>query len=147
LRLKWPNDVVTPGGDKVAGLLAERTGKIVVIGLGANLFWPEAPEGVAAIWQTDPGRSASQARAVEWAESLLKAVAAGPVDWGAAEYLANSATVGADITWDDGGSGRAVGIDEDGGLVVETATGRVTLRSGRVHSVRPTTLPTEQEDG
>ncbi|MBT8165771.1 MAG: biotin--[acetyl-CoA-carboxylase] ligase [Acidimicrobiia bacterium] len=146
LQLKWPNDVVTAAGDKVAGLLAERTGPVVVIGLGANLFWPDPPDGVAAMSATDPGPTASQTLAVDWAESLLAAVEAGPGDWGAGVYRSCSATIGTDITWDGGGPGKAVDIDEDGGLVVQAAAGLVTLRSGRVHSVRPTTLPTEQED-
>jgi BirA family biotin operon repressor/biotin-[acetyl-CoA-carboxylase] ligase len=146
-RLKWPNDVVTPDGNKVAGLLAERTGGLVVVGLGANLFWPDPPEGVAAVFQTDPGRSVARALGIEWTESLLEGVESGPDDWGVAEYRACSATLGADITWEEGGPGRAVDVDEDGGLVVQTDTGLRTLRSGRVHAVRPTTLPAEQEDG
>jgi BirA family biotin operon repressor/biotin-[acetyl-CoA-carboxylase] ligase len=146
LRLKWPNDVVTPSGDKVAGLLAERTGDLVTLGLGANLFWPDAPPGVAAVATTDPGPEAPRALAMRWAESVLAAVQAGPEDWGEAAYRAASATIGTEITWDGGGPGRAVDIDEGGGLVVETAVGLLTLRSGRVRSVRPTTLPMDQED-
>lgn len=146
LRLKWPNDVVTPSGDKVAGLLAERTGDLVMLGLGANLFWPDAPPGVTAVATTDPGPEAPQVLAMRWAESVLAAVQAGPENWGRAEYRAHSATIGTDITWDGGGPGRAIDIDEEGGLVVETAGGMLTLRSGRVRSVRPTTLPMDQED-
>ena len=55
LRLKWPNDLVTPEGDKVAGLLAERTGDVVIIGLGANLYWETPPPGMAAVVPSDPG--------------------------------------------------------------------------------------------
>jgi len=36
LRLKWPNDLMA-GTDKVAGILLERVGDAVVIGMGANL--------------------------------------------------------------------------------------------------------------
>lgn len=146
LRLKWPNDVVTPSGGKVAGLLAERTGELVMLGFGANLFWPDAPPGVAAVETSDPGPDAPQVLAMRWAESVLEAVQAGPETWGRAEYRAASATLGTDIMWDGGGPGRAVDIDEEGGLVVETAGGLLTLRSGRVRSVRPTTLPMDQED-
>ncbi len=140
LRLKWPNDVVTPEGDKVAGLLAERTDELVVIGLGANLYWPDPPSGVAALSTTDPGGEAGPILASAWADSLLEAVSAGPDGWGEPEYRQNSGTIGSVIVWEGGGPGRAVDIDQDGGLVVETADGRLTLRSGRVHSVRPTTL-------
>jgi hypothetical protein len=41
-----------------------------------------------------------------------------------------------DITWDPGGSGRAVAIGDDGGLVVETDTGQETIFSGVVRHVR-----------
>jgi len=140
LRLKWPNDVVTPEGEKVAGLLAERTDELVVIGLGANLYWPLPPPGVAAFSATDPGGEAGPRLAAAWAESVLAAVAAGPDGWGEPEYRENSATIGSMIVWEGGGPGRAVDIDQDGGLVVETAGGRLTLRSGRVHAVRATTL-------
>lgn len=140
MRLKWPNDVVTQEGDKVAGLLAERTDALVVIGLGANLYWPVPPPGVAALSATDPGDGAGRLLAAAWADSLLTAAAAGPDRWGETEYRQNSATIGSAIVWEGGGPGRAVDIDRDGGLVVETAGGRLTLRSGRVHAVRTTTL-------
>jgi BirA family biotin operon repressor/biotin-[acetyl-CoA-carboxylase] ligase len=139
-RLKWPNDVVGPAGDKVAGLLAERAGDLVVIGLGVNLFWPDPPFGITALATADPGPDAGPAIAVEWAEELLTAVAAGPDEWGAAEYRNCSATIGQTVTWEDGGSGVAVDIDDAGGLVVESGGIRQVLRSGRVRSVRPTTL-------
>jgi biotin-(acetyl-CoA carboxylase) ligase len=59
-----------------------------------------------------------------------------PEDWGRREYEARSATVGAAVTWEPGGSGRAVAIAANGGLVVETADGTVVLDSGAVRSVR-----------
>ncbi|NNC91726.1 MAG: hypothetical protein HKN80_04480 [Acidimicrobiia bacterium] len=139
-RLKWPNDVVTPAGDKVAGLLAERTGDLVVIGLGVNLYWPDPPAGVSALTAADPGPGAGPAIAVQWAEGLLGAVVAGPDEWGAAEYRECSATIGHTVLWEAGGPADAVDIDDAGGLVVETAGVRQVLRSGQVRSVRPTTL-------
>jgi BirA family biotin operon repressor/biotin-[acetyl-CoA-carboxylase] ligase len=138
--LKWPNDVVTPAGDKVAGLLAERTGDLVVIGLGANLYWPSPPAGVSAIAPADPGPGAGPAIAVNWVEGLLAAVATGPDGWGAAEYRESSATIGRPVVWDGGGPAVAVDVDDTGGLVVESGGVRQVLRSGRVRSVRPTTL-------
>lgn len=139
-RLKWPNDVVTPAGDKVAGLLAERTGDLVVIGLGVNLHWPDPPPGVAALAGTDPGADAGPAMAEDWAEGLLAAVAAGPDRWGVDEYRECSATIGHTVEWDGGGPANAVDVDGSGGLVVESGGVRQVLRSGRVRSVRPTTL-------
>jgi BirA family transcriptional regulator, biotin operon repressor / biotin---[acetyl-CoA-carboxylase] ligase len=44
LSLKWPNDVLC-GGAKLAGILLERTGDAVVIGIGANLaHHPDLPD-------------------------------------------------------------------------------------------------------
>ena len=48
-RLKWPNDVLV-GDAKLAGILAERSGSAVVVGIGINVFQrrDELPPGVAA---------------------------------------------------------------------------------------------------
>jgi BirA family biotin operon repressor/biotin-[acetyl-CoA-carboxylase] ligase len=48
-KLKWPNDVLV-GDAKLAGILAERSGSAVVVGIGINVFQrrPELPPGVAA---------------------------------------------------------------------------------------------------
>jgi BirA family transcriptional regulator, biotin operon repressor / biotin---[acetyl-CoA-carboxylase] ligase len=44
LSIKWPNDVLC-GGAKLAGILLERTGDAVVIGIGANLaHHPDLPD-------------------------------------------------------------------------------------------------------
>ena len=124
----------------MAGLLAERTADLVVIGLGVNLYWPDPPAGVSALTATDPGPGAGPALAVDWAERLLGAVAAGPDEWGVAEYRRCSATIGHIVTWENGGPARAVDVDEAGSLVVEAGGQRQVLHSGRVRSVRPTTL-------
>lgn len=39
VQLKWPNDLMTIDGAKLCGILLERTGDAVVIGIGANLVW------------------------------------------------------------------------------------------------------------
>jgi BirA family biotin operon repressor/biotin-[acetyl-CoA-carboxylase] ligase len=43
--LLWPNDVVV-GGRKVAGILAERRGNAVIVGIGVNVNQPEFPPGL-----------------------------------------------------------------------------------------------------
>lgn len=138
--LKWPNDLVTGSGDKVAGLLAERTDDLVVVGMGVNLHWPEPPPGMAALSDTDPGPGAGPTIAAAWARGLLAAASAGPAGWDAAEYRAASATLGTVVSWEDGGPAAAVDVDASGGLVVEQAGSRSVLRSGQVRSIRPTTL-------
>ena len=55
--LKWPNDLVamTERRDtrepKLGGILSEASGDVVVIGLGVNLYWPEAPKGMSAVFE------------------------------------------------------------------------------------------------
>lgn len=140
LLLKWPNDVVNPAGDKVAGLLAERSGDLVVIGLGVNLYWPDSPAGMAGLAAADPGPGTGPGLATAWVEELLAAINAGPDNWGTAEYRQCSATIGRAVTWEGGGPAQAIDIDDTGGLVVAAGGGRLVLRSGQVRSVRPTTL-------
>ena len=44
--LKWPNDVMdVEGANKVGGILTERSQDEVVVGMGLNLYWPDAPVG------------------------------------------------------------------------------------------------------
>ena len=133
--LKWPNDVITPSG-KAAGLLVEAGDGVVVAGMGVNLFWPDPPPGATALHDSDPGPAAAHRLAERWAQALLRRASAGPGSWGRDEYLARCATVGAEIAWEPDGSGRAVGVGPDGGLVVETGRGTVTLDSGAVRHVR-----------
>lgn len=134
-RLKWPNDLVI-GGAKVAGILVESDGEVVVAGIGVNLWWPEPLPGAGALFPGDPGPDAGRELGTAWARRFLERLDAGPVEWGRDEYLARSATVGAEVTWEPDGAGRAVGIGPLGGLIVETVDGVVVLDSGAVHTVR-----------
>jgi BirA family biotin operon repressor/biotin-[acetyl-CoA-carboxylase] ligase len=95
---------------------------------------------MAALASADPGAETAAGIAERWAEMLLAGVASGPELWDRDGYRANCVTLGTDVTWDGGGKGRAVDIDEAGGLVVETPGGLTTLRSGRVREVRPATV-------
>lgn len=37
--VKWPNDIITPDGAKLCGVLLERAADVVVVGIGLNLVW------------------------------------------------------------------------------------------------------------
>jgi BirA family biotin operon repressor/biotin-[acetyl-CoA-carboxylase] ligase len=37
--VKWPNDILTPDGAKLCGVLLERASDAVVVGIGLNLIW------------------------------------------------------------------------------------------------------------
>ncbi len=140
--LKWPNDLMMERG-KVGGILAEAEGDLVAVGCGLNLWWPDPVAGASALYAHDPGEDAAGRLARAWVERLL-AVVAEPADaWPVDAYRAVCVTLGRGIAWDPDGEGVAVDIDADGGLVVDTTSGRRTLTSGEVRLIRPATVPPE----
>ncbi len=133
--LKWPNDLLL-GDDKVGGILVEGSGGVLVVGCGLNLWWPDAPPGKGALSIDDPGPGAVVATAASWAERLLERLAAGPREWGRNDYLARSATVGRQVTWEPKGEGKAVDIGDDGSLIVDTTLGTQSLIAGEIRHLR-----------
>lgn len=131
--LKWPNDIFSDEA-KAGGILVERSSGMVVVGLGVNLWWPDPPEGVSALRDSDPGAGAHAPIAGLWAAELFSLIEA--EGWPLEEYRRLCDTVGREITWEPDGGGRAIDIDEDGGLVVEIDGRRVTITSGVVSHVR-----------
>ena len=132
VELKWPNDVLK-GDLKVGGILVEGSDDVVVIGLGLNLWWPDPPEGAAGLLDEDPGEGLFGEVGGLWGAELM-----GLVDgrgWPLDEYRARSVTVGRDITWEPSGSGRAVDVANDGGLVVEADGVTETIYSGAVRHI------------
>lgn len=141
--LKWPNDV-EKDGDKVAGILVEASaggdgdgGSVVIAGMGANLYWPDAPVGMAGLRGEDPGSELAPRLGVAWATALLQFMDAPSGQWPRADYREACSTLGRSISWEPAGTGLAVDIGEDGSLVVETADGVRRLTSGAVRHVRP----------
>jgi BirA family biotin operon repressor/biotin-[acetyl-CoA-carboxylase] ligase len=139
LGLKWPNDLMREG-EKVGGVLVEASREVIVAGCGINVWWPDAPRGMGAIREADPGQDATFELAESWARGFVAAVQAGPEAWDRDDYAAACVTVGSGVAWNPDGAGHAIGIASDGGLIVETSDGVITLRSGEVRTVRPTTL-------
>lgn len=136
VELKWPNDVLRDG-DKVAGLLAELFDGIVVIGMGVNLWWPDAPPGATALFDQDPGEDEGRRLAERWADEVMALVDGGSRSWPIDRYRARCVTLGTRITWDPDGAGLAVDVARDGSLVVDTDTGRISLATAGVRHVRP----------
>lgn len=132
---KWPNDLEQAGA-KVAGLLLEASGDLVVIGLGVNLWWPDPPAGFGSLFETDPGPGVVVDLATRWCDDLLARIERGPERWGRQEYRRECRTIGRSIRWHPDGVGVARDVDEEGRLVVETDVGEIRLSSGEVWEVR-----------
>lgn len=141
LRVKWPNDLVTETGQKVAGLLAELDVAAEPFGRGASIRWLVLGVGVNANQLDFPGHlpAATSLRAlrdepVDRAVLLAELLAAiDGVDLHAHDPLADwrsvSHTLGQRVRIGDT-EGTAEGIREDGALLVDgqaVLTGDVEL--------------------
>lgn len=131
--LKWPNDVMS-GSDKVGGILVERGGEHTIVGLGLNLWWPEPPRGIGALHDRDPGPDRYAEIGALWGAETMSLIES--PGWPVDSYREICVTIGKEISWDPDGSGRAIGVDETGGLIVETQEGTRVIYSGEVRHVR-----------
>ncbi len=131
--LKWPNDVLA-AELKVGGILVERNSDVIVVGLGLNLWWPNAPSTMGALFEDDPGEDRHAEIGALWGAELMRIVD-GPV-WPIDEYRSACVTLGADIGWEPDHVGRAVDVAEDGGLIVDRGGETETVFSGEVRHLR-----------
>lgn len=154
--LKWPNDLWI-GGRKLAGILVETASAVgvaapaadepprrhAVIGIGINIAPLPPGEGLDApaaalreLWpQADaPGALARIMPGLARALRTFEQEGYTPFQAG---FAARDVLRGRDITLSDGTTGRAVGVDRRGALLVHTAAGLQTVSSSEV-SVRPT---------
>ena len=135
--IKWPNDVLLRD-HKVAGILAEGRPQDgwMVLGIGLNVAvrpsdLPPDVRDTAATMGLDPTElEPTLARLLARLERWL--AAGEPEILGA--WRARDALAGRAVAW-AGGAGTAVGVDEDGRLVVDLADrgGRTALDAGEVH--------------
>jgi BirA family transcriptional regulator, biotin operon repressor / biotin---[acetyl-CoA-carboxylase] ligase len=157
-RLKWPNDVLV-GSAKLGGVLAERSGSAVVVGIGVNVTQHKAelPEGATSLrLEAEAAGTAAGTLTGLRARVLVAVLAAmsdrylawrdqfSPGDAEASglrqEYLGRCATLGREVTVTlPGGksiAGTAVGVDWAGRLEVSTADGVVPVSAGDVVHLR-----------
>ena len=145
--LKWPNDLMI-GDRKLAGILAEVVDDAVVVGVGLNVTLREAELPVpTAISLALAGASCTDR------DTLLRAALRGIGDeylaWRRVEgdgelsvlprYRELCVTLGRDVSVDLGGEvlrGRAIDVNADGSLVIETPAGRRSVSAGDVVHVR-----------
>ena len=149
--LRWPNDVVSADGLKLAGLLLETTlvgERLVdaVIGVGVNVNWrraempPEIAErasSLADLAGTDLDRVALLADLLARLDREIAALEEGisPVD----RFREASVLDGREVSVEVGPErldGTVSGIAGDGALLLDTATGRLALSVGEVVAVR-----------
>ncbi|MGC3984661.1 MAG: biotin--[acetyl-CoA-carboxylase] ligase [Pseudorhodoferax sp.] len=144
LQLKWPNDVWFEDR-KLAGILIETVAagseRHAIVGIGVNIA-PRDGDGLstppAALAELQPGWDAGQAlRAI--ALPLVQAIqhfeAEGFAPFRAA-FEARDLLKGRPLRLSDGTEGMGDGVDPDGALRVQTATGLQRISSAEV-SVRP----------
>jgi BirA family biotin operon repressor/biotin-[acetyl-CoA-carboxylase] ligase len=143
VELRWPNDLML-GNAKVGGIIVESSGGTVVVGCGVNFEWTTPMEGAAALGTaTDDVSSLDLANA--WVDRFLSRIDRGPDAWGLDEYRAVCGTIGRHVSY-AGGSGLAVGIADDGSLLVEAPAGIVAVRSGEVRLHGSATLRPNRRD-
>ena len=158
VQLKWPNDLLHTGR-KLGGILIELHGDTpgstaAVIGIGLNLrLHPSLRDGIdqavtdlASISKQVPQRNRLFAAVLVELARVLEEFARYGFAPLRQEWIARHAYQGKAVTLSsaDGGtvSGRAVGVDEDGALLVETArgverfvSGKLSLRAGNAYPV------------
>jgi BirA family transcriptional regulator, biotin operon repressor / biotin---[acetyl-CoA-carboxylase] ligase len=141
VRVKWPNDVLV-GGGKIAGILLEsaigQTGQVqhVVAGIGVNVgFAPQLPEmrypgsalGGSVEAALEKLTATLAARLAEWRREGFETVRAA--------WLAKAGPLGAEVDVKLGEGlvrGRFAGLDREGALLLDTATGPRKIVSGEL---------------
>ena len=148
ITIKWVNDLYIRGR-KICGILTEaaldlESGLLdyAVLGIGINtapISFPEELHRTATSVSNECGRpvsrSALAACLLDELERELPGVGEPPPCRFLEESRRRSVVVGRDVLVTKGNetfSARALEIDDEGGLVVETPAGRQTLRSGEV---------------
>lgn len=149
VRLKWPNDLLTPGAPlKLAGILAEgssvgSTLEFVVIGIGINVSLASVPaelRATAASLERELGRAvdrqALQDAIVEELDGEIARLRRGEHRAMLDDWLARAPGArGTRVSWqahDGARGGVTAGIDEDGALLVRTGDGVERLVAGEV---------------
>ena len=143
--IKWVNDIYL-GGGKLAGILVESVNdysrmisEYLIIGIGINI--DHTPEIVDASYNAaslaEHGADVSRDVLCHAIVRHLLGIRENRFDFGryVDEYRSRSVVLGQEITFTHASrsfSGKAVGIDSRGGLMVDTPEGQITLDSGEI---------------
>jgi len=137
--IKWPNDLLV-SGRKIAGLLAEVSGSVAIVGIGINVEWSKDtlpfPEATSVhIEGGNADRAELLARLLVTLEQSLHGWRAGDasvID----RFRESCVTLGRDVTvrLPDGSTlaGMATAIDDRGQLVVSRGSSSVSISAGDV---------------
>ena len=149
IKLKWPNDVMVtkPENGKLAGILVEKHGDAVVLGIGLNVNEPQDREGVdpAASYVTyvanikrldtaDFGREFLEQFYALYEQWLTEGFAPLKDEFNDAMLLSGLTMEIVDALGNSLAKGIAQGVDERGYLLLEREDGSVqAVASGEVH--------------
>ena len=120
--LKWPNDLIV-NDLKVGGVLVERVGEKICIGIGINYFWenPTVPNAGALFNEVQEDESIKD-HAIKWAEKVYESVTKN--SFSLDRYKAKLQTLGKVVEYPEG-RGWAEDINENGSLRIKTTEGKI----------------------
>ncbi len=142
-QIKWVNDVYLDN-KKICGILTEAvtafetgTAQSVIVGIGVNISTMDFPEDIRSIASSlKPSGITRNQLAAEITNQLLTLTQDLSDRSYLDEYRAHSLVLGKKINYYEKGEARqatAIGIDDDGGLIIENLDGRIdVLRSGEI---------------
>jgi BirA family biotin operon repressor/biotin-[acetyl-CoA-carboxylase] ligase len=149
LRLKWPNDVLTRDGRKLAGILCESmlsptALSYTVVGVGINVLQVTADfdddirataASLAMLTRTTPDRARLASACIRELRPLLDAAVKPLSEREQDEYARRDALAGLAVAVDGKPAGTAHGVSASGGLNVFAANERRLIHSGTVRVV------------
>ena len=120
--LKWPNDLIV-NDLKVGGVLVERVGEKICIGIGINYFWknPTVPNAGALFNEVQEDDSIKD-HAIKWAEKVYESVTKN--SFSLEHYKAKLQTLGKVVEYPEG-RGWAEDINVNGSLRIKTTEGEI----------------------
>ncbi len=140
-QIKWPNDILL-GGAKVAGVLLERHGDYVVIGIGVNLCSAPVIADKATTSLSAFGANVSRD---DFAQSLAASLAIALLGWRSGDWperiltrwMALAHPIGTALSLSEGAhaglTGTFDGLEQDGSLRLRLDDGRcMTIHAGEV---------------
>lgn len=144
-QVQWPNDLVM-NGKKLGGVLTEMGGeegsvRVPIVGIGINVTMRTFPAAVARTATSVSAEKLPTQPPLELAQEIVNRIGAAPepTDWRSIEttWRARDATVGKRYKDVMGEVVTALGIDDEGCLIVESEHGCSTVYAAEAFFGRP----------